>query len=340
MSRKHLFANLEDRAVAEVTEAPPRQRMHMRPLLSSSPSGTESAPVGAIGRSLDAAAQKAKRAEDVERRLAEGLTVVELEPSLIDPSFIADRMESAPDAEASLLEAIREQGQQVPILVRPHPGGEGRYQVAYGHRRLKAALGLQRTVRAVVRQLSDEELAIAQGQENNERRDLSFIEKARFAHSLEKQFGRKAVMASLSIYKSDLSNMLAVVERIPKAIVDAVGPAPKTGRRGWIELADAIAKKGALDVVAKVASSDDFPAQPSDERLAIALAAARPKSSTPRAKTKILHDAKRREIGKVATVGERVQLTIDKKKAPAFAAFVVDRLQDLFREFEAGSDRS
>ena len=40
-------------------------------------------------------------------------------------------------------------------------------------------------VRAVVRTLSDAELVIAQGKENNERRDLSFIERALFAAHLE-----------------------------------------------------------------------------------------------------------------------------------------------------------
>lgn len=338
MSRKHLFANLEDKPAGESVEPLVlRQRAHLRPLLGTTSENVSAAPVGAIGRSLDAAAQKAKRAEEVERRLAEGLTVVELEPSLIDPSFIADRMESAPEVEASLIEAIRDQGQQVPILVRPHPTADGRFQVAYGHRRLKAAVSLGRQVRAVVRQLSDEELAIAQGQENNERRDLSFIEKARFAHGLEKRFGRKAVMAALSLYKSDLSNMLSVIERIPAPIIDAIGPAPKTGRRGWIELADAVAKKNALAAVEKAVSVDKFAAKASDDRLAAAVAATR--AQTPAPKVKSLVDSRRREIGKLVTSGDRIQLTIDRKKNPTFATFVVDRLQDLFKEFEAGFDQ-
>ena len=44
-----------------------------------------------------------------------------------------------------------------------------------------------RPVKAVVKKLGDEELVIAQGQENNERQDLSYIEKARFAHRLGKR---------------------------------------------------------------------------------------------------------------------------------------------------------
>ena len=90
-------------------------------------------------------------------------------------------------ADASdFIDAIRITGQQVPILVRPHPEIEGRYQIAYGHRRARAARELGRPVRAVVRQMSDAELVVAQGQENSARRDLSFIERALYAAKLER----------------------------------------------------------------------------------------------------------------------------------------------------------
>ena len=46
-------------------------------------------------------------------------------------------------------------------------------------------------------------------------------------------------MTALSVYKSDLSNMLSVISRIPEEIIEAIGPAPGIGRRGWIDLARA-----------------------------------------------------------------------------------------------------
>ena len=62
-----------------------------------------------------------------------------------------------------------------------------------------------------MRDLTDEQLVVAQGQENHERKDLSYIEKARFAFRLEQRFSRTTIiMAALSVYKSDLSNMLSV----------------------------------------------------------------------------------------------------------------------------------
>ena len=65
--------------------------------------------------------------------------MVELEPSLIDASFVRDRLEEDPKEFAELLEAIRDRGQDTPILVRPHPQIQGRYMVVFGHRRLEAA---------------------------------------------------------------------------------------------------------------------------------------------------------------------------------------------------------
>ena len=61
----------------------------------------------------------------------------------------------------------------------------GRYQTAFGHRRVRVAGLLGRTVKAIVRALSDDELVVAQGLENSAREDLSFIERAVFALRLE-----------------------------------------------------------------------------------------------------------------------------------------------------------
>ncbi|MGO4611618.1 ParB/RepB/Spo0J family partition protein, partial [Variovorax sp. 2RAF20] len=83
------------------------------------------------------------------------------------------RLEIDPVQLNELVEQIREHGQQVPILVRPHPQAKGRYQVAYGHRRLAAAKKLGLSVRAVVRDLTDDQLVVSQGQENSARTNLS-----------------------------------------------------------------------------------------------------------------------------------------------------------------------
>src|SRR5580700_4793454 len=101
-------------------------------------------------------------------------SVVDIEPDVIEASFIADRLDNSDEHHRALVESMREHGQQVPVLVRPHPTQEGRYQIAYGRRRLLAARELGRKIRAVVKPLSDEQLVVAQGQENSARKDLSF----------------------------------------------------------------------------------------------------------------------------------------------------------------------
>ena len=171
MSRKALFANLgssenEDKLAEQAgssgstnsldrgaADRPGPHDYGTRPILGAPEllRDPSTAPVGALGQSLSEFKAQSDRAAAIERRLAEGQVIVELDPALIDPSFVLDRMAVTMDAHAKLVEAIREHGQQVPILVRPHPSDVGRYQVAYGHRRLRAAAELKRTVRAVVK---------------------------------------------------------------------------------------------------------------------------------------------------------------------------------------------
>ena len=78
---------------------------------------------GASRSMLSSIGELAAQAAKAER-LLEGETVVDLDPSLIDGSFVSDRMEDDDEAFAELAAAIRERGQDSPILVRPHPDEE------------------------------------------------------------------------------------------------------------------------------------------------------------------------------------------------------------------------
>ena len=159
--------------------------------------------------------------------------IVDLDPALIDGSFVPDRMEATEEQNAEFRELIRQHGQSVPILVRPKPGGRERYEVAFGHRRLRAARELGIKVRAVVRSLSDEQLVIAQGQENSGRTDLTFIERARFAARLEdRKFSRETIMAALNVDKAALSRLISVATRAPAAVIDAIGGARRSAGSG------------------------------------------------------------------------------------------------------------
>ena len=124
-------------------------------------------PVRTMGLALNRIDQEAR---ELHEALKAGEKVVELDPSLIDSSFIRDRLDGELTEDDDLVKSIEVNGQEVPILVRQHPDVEGRFQVAYGHRRLRAVRILGRKVRAVVRSMTDDQLVIAQGIENTARR--------------------------------------------------------------------------------------------------------------------------------------------------------------------------
>lgn len=314
-----------------------------RPLLGKM--GGQSVALGAISQSLEAAGDKVRRAEEIERQLTTGRVVIDLDPNLVDASFISDRMGVDAESRAAFIAAIREQGQQVPILVRPKPGVEGRYQVAYGHRRLDAARELGRAIFAVVRDLSDDELVMAQGQENAVRADLSFIERARFAARLEeKTFSRETIMAALGVDRTVLSRMLTLIGHIPPEIVEAIGAAPVAGRPRWLELANLLNESepshqpsGRQRARAFIATPE-FLALGTNERFE----ALRRKLSrhSERVSPEPLIAADGARIARIIRGNRRLSLAFDDRATPAFGAFVASRLAALYDEFRAATDRN
>jgi ParB family transcriptional regulator, chromosome partitioning protein len=168
-------------------------------------------------------------------------SVIELDPHMIEAGGVQDRLESIAAEDNQLARSIAEYGQQVPVLVRPHPDKDGKYQIVYGRRRVLAMRDLGQPVKALVRDLDDRELIIAQGQENTARRDLSFIEKVNFARQMQEAgYDRKVICDALSIDKTLASRMLSVAEKIPVALIEGIGAAPSVGRDRWQALADLI----------------------------------------------------------------------------------------------------
>ncbi|MGQ3038867.1 MAG: ParB/RepB/Spo0J family partition protein [Neoaquamicrobium sediminum] len=150
-------------------------------------------------------AHVAAEAADARAMLAGRETVQELDPDLFSPSAISDRIPTSDDTRYQILkETIRENGQLIPIIARPDPIREGKFQVAAGHRRWRAAKELGQPVRAIIRSLSDQEVVVVQGQENGARADLSFIERARFAGQLSVYgYSRDTVATALNVDKPE-----------------------------------------------------------------------------------------------------------------------------------------
>ncbi|WP_026191671.1 plasmid partitioning protein RepB [Methylosinus sp. LW4] len=336
MARKIIFdAPLEEtkppESLARATAPHPA-----RPLLGLDRPIKQSSALGAISQSLGDISERVKRAEQIEQKLVAGQTVVEIDPDLIDASFVPDRMDATPEQDAAFREMIREHGQNVPILVRPKT--PERFEVAFGHRRLRAARELGIKVRAVVRDLTDEQLVIAQGQENSVRTDLTFIERARFAARLEdRKFSREIIMASLNVDKAALSRLIAIATRVPGALIDAIGPAPGFGRVRWQELTEL------LDVDDNRARARAIIAEPSfgdldtDKRFQTLYDRLRVREARLRPETWNAEDGTR--VARIMRSGKKLTLTFDDRVVPQFGDFVAERLQLLYEEYKANGDR-
>ncbi|MCT2580909.1 plasmid partitioning protein RepB [Mesorhizobium sp. P16.1] len=290
-------------------------------------------PVKTMGLALDRMDQEAR---ELQEALKSGERVIELDPEFIDGSFVRDRLDGEVTAADDLVRSIEENGQEVPILVRQHPDLEGRYQVAYGHRRLRAVRLLKRKVRAVVRPLSDNELVVAQGIENTNRKDLSYIERAIFASSLETHgFGRDVIMQALSTDKTELSKLLSVAKGIPGGLVKAIGAAPSMGRRRWMDIAEKIADPKALEAAKNAIQKPEFEALGSDERFMFVLAEV---SKKPQREQTV--SEWRPNGGKVAAkikdTGRAYTLSLKTAGADeGFGTYLTERLDDLYADWQA-----
>lgn len=283
------------------------------------------APRGAVG-ALQSSLSKLQEA-----------AVQEIDTALIHDTGVADRIGHDPEADNSLRESLRVHGQQVPVLVRPRDGQPGHFDIVYGRRRVQAMRGLGLPVKAMVRQLDDEALVLAQGQENTARRDLSFIEKASFAAQLDRLgYARDTIAAALSIDLPMVSRMLKVGHGFDMDFLVHIGSAPGIGRERWLKLAEAMKDADAREKVANRLETLAF-IEGSDARFEQVLAWAtggptprRAKAPAPPARKIATRDG--RMLGRVRRGTEGVTVTLPSKEAPGFGAWVDAHAEALLQE--------
>lgn len=117
--------------------------------------------------------------------MAEEMTFLDLEK--VDPPVDADRDTIDPDKVRELGESIRSQGLLQPILCRPV---NGRFEVVAGHRRFLAhRLIGEIKIKALVREMTDDQVMEARAVENDQREDLNPMERARSYKRLRDKFG-------------------------------------------------------------------------------------------------------------------------------------------------------
>lgn len=221
-------------------------------------------------------------------------------------------------------------------MVRPHPTAGGRYQIVFGHRRVRAAKELRRPVRAVVKPMSDADHIIAQGQENSARENLSFIERAMFAQRLlELSYEKSIIQAALSIDAPMLTRMLSVASRVPPDIADAIGAAKSVGRNRWIEFAQLIEKPSTLEHARMFVIEPAFSSLESDARFERLLAeikkASKPAKRPSNASEWRAEDSSVRAEFKGS--GKSYSIALKANDAARFGRFITDNLDRLHHEF-------
>lgn len=293
-------------------------------MTSAATSGHSSSAVGAVSRSF-------------EKLRLQGIS--EIDPELIDPPIVSDRLEIDGPKLDRLVEQIKAGEQQVPILVRQSPSDTNRYQIVYGWRRTAAARKLGIKVKASIKDLTDEQVVVAQGQENNEREDLSFIEKALYAVNLEeKGFDRNTIMASLSVDKTVCSRLISIVSRISIKFIIAIGSAPKVGRTRWSELATILESKDRFNRVEHLISKDDFLSLSSDNRFEYILKALSKKTKTKSQTANsnwVADDGSK--VAKIAKSDAVTKVTIDNNVAPNFGEYILQNLPDLYSKYKSNN---
>jgi len=332
MNRKSQLRDLllkpERSNVPSVPDASAASGHHERP---------RSGAVNTMADTLQRLSADAEAGRELREQVNNGASVVELDPELIEPSFVTDRISLPGDDQAFryLVKSIDAHGQQVPVLVRPHPDQSGRYQIAYGHRRLRVAKLLGKKIRAVVRVMEAKELVIAQGTENSERRDLSFIERALFARNLERAgFGRDTIMAALSVGSPEVTRLLAVAGAIAEHVVYAIGPAPKAGRPRWMALARMLEKEEYVPIIERLFEDPLFQTGDTDARFARLFSALCSQEAAKR-DGEVWLNPRGEPVVKIERIKTKTRLIVDERLAPQFGSFLAKNLDALYATFTA-----
>lgn len=154
---------------------------------------------------------------------------------------LADRHELEMGDIKSLALSIKTYGQQEPILVRPvEPKENGiEFEIIFGNRRWRACKLINIPVKAIVKNISDQNAAIAQKEENENRKEISDFSKAIHYKNLldNKIFSNMTELSQkMGIGKATLSDLMSYT-RIDNRIISSIKHPHKITKKAAAKLA-------------------------------------------------------------------------------------------------------
>lgn len=210
-SRKRLGRGLSSLMATPVAIDPETQQAAQPAAASAGPPSTEADSPEA--RSEDEPTVGTADGSDEQSLVEAGLTYLAVDAIVPNPH--QPRQAFDEQALAQLAESIQRDGLMQPIVVRADPHHEGQYQLVAGERRWRAAqLAELPQLPALVRDLSDQQIAEWALVENLQREDLDPIERARAFRHLVDQFGltHDQVASRVGVNRVSVSNLLRILD--------------------------------------------------------------------------------------------------------------------------------
>ncbi len=153
-----------------------------------------------------------------------GARLVELDVDDIVPNPQQPRKEFDAEALEELVTSVREYGVLQPIVVRPSPRSEGKFELVMGERRLRASkLAERRTITAVVRDTADNSMLQDALLENLHRSQLNPLEEASAYQQLIADFGitQEALAERIGRSRPKITNTIRLL-KLPESVQSRV----------------------------------------------------------------------------------------------------------------------
>jgi ParB family chromosome partitioning protein len=184
-------------------------------------------------------------------------SMIEVDPNLIKNWEYHDRPENELGDIDALANEFKEIGQQQPCIVRPIQNNPSyQYELIAGERRWRAAQVAKIKLKVIIKKLSDNDAAIVQASENNNRLDLSeYARGMSYFNLIEKGIiTQKELSEKLNISKQQVSRLLSF-SKIPQEIINSISDLSKITAR-TAEQIKQLSSKGEQHIKAIISLSD------------------------------------------------------------------------------------